>query len=268
MKRAEQAGNARKAFLVLISIVLTLIYSLSAFSLPDGATIVALGNTTKTVGNGQLVNYSGSSVSAPDVSGGYIFTINVTGKTQNMRWKAFVGNASGKLTLDDASGSTIYDWTLTATSGRLFTTRSASNVNWSGIGCATTNITEHENRYLNLTSRDDNITKTFSGSTGKSITIGTVSLAAGQCKMTNLFVNSTTPSTEDTFEEQVLYDLNGTAYTPNDNFPGNVVYGQNLENQKYGYQNTSRYDFQILMPERGNPGWTSSTAYYFYVELA
>ena len=67
--------------------------------------------------------------------------------------------------------------------------------------------------------------------------------------------------------KNVLYDLNGTAYTIDDNVPGNIVYGQNLENQRYGY-NYKTYDFQLLVPERGESSWTGATAYYFYVELA
>jgi hypothetical protein len=264
----NQNLSAKKITIALLAAALILIYSISVLSLPDGISVNVLGNTTKTVGAGTKVNLTGNSTTAPNAAGGYIFTINVTGETQNTKWKAFVGNASGKLTLDDALGNTIYDWTLTSTAGRIFATRGSTSVNWSGIGCATLNVTEHENRFMNQTSKDDNITKTFNAFTGKTITIGTTTIAAGQCRMTNIFLNSSSPNPEDTFEENVLYDLNGTAYTVNDNFRGNIVYGQSLESQRRGYTNASTYDFQLLLPERGEPSWAGATAYYFYVELA
>lgn len=258
----------KRSLVVLLVLSFTIIYSLSVFALPDAVTIAVIANSTKTVGTGQIVNLTGNSTSAPDAAGGFIFTINVTGETQNSRWKAFVGNASGKLTLDDALGNTIYDWTLTSTAGRIFSTRSSTSINWSGIGCSTLNTTEHENRLLNQTSKDDNITQTFNSFTGQAVTIGTVTIAPGQCRMTNIYLNSTSPNPDDTFEEHVLYDRNGTAYTIDDDFPGNIVYGQNLENQQHGYGNTTLYDFQMLLPERGESSWKGATAYYFYVELA
>jgi hypothetical protein len=266
MESAKRMIPAKKSLVIILVILLAAIYSISVFSLPDAPSVTVIGNTTKTVGSGLKVNLTGNSTTAPSASGGYIYTLNVTGETQNVRWKAFVGNTSGKLTLDDAVGNTFFDWTLTSTAGRIFATRSSESINWSGIGCAPLNVSEHENRFLNLTSKDDNISKTFSSLTGKAITIGTVTIAANQCRMANIYLNSGT-NTDDTFEENVLYDLNGTAYSALDNFGGSILYGQNLENQRNGYNN-NLYDFQVLVPERGESSWAGATAYYFYVELA
>jgi hypothetical protein len=62
------------------------------------------------------------------------------------------------------------------------------------------------------------------------------------------------------FEEMALYD--GTNLTN-----GNVIFSTVLELDKYGYNNQT-YDFQMILPERGLDGWSSSTAYYFYMELS
>ncbi len=52
-----------------------------------------------------------------NVSGGYIYTVLINTTSQNPRWKAFVGNVSGKISLDNANNYTIYDWSLTFTGG-------------------------------------------------------------------------------------------------------------------------------------------------------
>src|SRR3989344_8533797 len=114
--------------LTAIIVYLTLFFSLNAavFSVPDCVTVNILGNVTKVAGTGTIANLTSGSANTPHVSGGYIFTINLTGETQNARWKAFIGNASGVLTLDDSSGNTIYDWTLSTTTGEVYATRQSN----------------------------------------------------------------------------------------------------------------------------------------------
>jgi hypothetical protein len=258
---------AQNAFPALSIIAFMLLLLLTVSAAPDGVTITIFGNTTKSAAAGGNANFTGNSTTQPATSGGFIFTMNISGDTQNVRWKAFVGNVSGKLTLDDSLGATIYDWTLSIISGEVYASRASTNINWTGIGCATLNVTEHENRILNHSSRDDNITATFAGINNDALTIGSVGLAASSCRTLNIYENSTA-NTVDTFEEVVLYDLNGTGYNWSMTADGNVVYAQILEQDALGYNNATTYDFQMLVPERGNTGWASSTAYYFYVELS
>src|SRR3989338_1068820 len=88
---------------IVMVLVVALLASVAA-AVPDGVTIIPISNTTNTPGAGGLIN----------TSGGSITTINLNGTTQNVRWKAFVGNVSGKLALEDSSGNAVYDWSLTA----------------------------------------------------------------------------------------------------------------------------------------------------------
>lgn len=264
----SKIGSAKSILFWVIgtALVYITVYATIVSSTPDGVTITLLGNSTKNPSAGTILNLTGNSSLNPNTAGGFIFTVNITGKTQNTRWKAFVGNASGKLTLDDSLGATIYDWTLSSVSGELYATRFSSTVNWSGIGCANLNITEEENRLLNHTSKDDNITATFGVVTNKALVVGTKTLAANSCRTLNIYLNSTT-NVLDTFEESILYDQNFSGFNGSGTI-GNLVYTQNLENVQRGYGNTSTYDFQIVVPERGESGWTSATPYYFYIELS
>ena len=71
------------------------------------------------------------------------------------------------------------------------------------------------------------------------------------------YVNSTAQSTR--FEEVVLYDSPQLGN-------GNIVYATPLEQDYYGFNNQT-FDFQMIVPENGAPGFSGATAYYFYAEL-
>jgi len=267
MASDKMRTNVRVSAFLLLAIVLAGLFSYHVTSAtPDGVTVTILGNTSKSAVAGGFANFTGNDSTQPNRAGGFIFTMNITGKNQNLRWKAFVGNVSGRLTLDDAAGATIFDWTQSTLSGRVFSTRGSSSVNWSGIGCANTNITEEENRLLNHSSRDDNISATFSASTNQAFTVGVKSIPVNQCRTLNIYLNSTT-NVLDTFEESVIYDQNFSGFNGSGSI-GNLVYTQALQANAKGYNNQSNYSFQVIVPERGESTWQSSTPYYFYVELS
>ena len=266
MQTSVRARNLRVSAFLLLVIVLAGLFSYSVISAtPDGVTVTILGNSTKSAVAGGFANFTGNDSTQPNRAGGFIFTMNITGKNQNLRWKAFVGNVSGRLTLDDAAGATIYDWTQSTLSGKVFSTRGSTTVNWSGVGCAHNNITEEENRLLNHSSKDDNISATFSALTNKAFTVGVKSIAANQCKTLNIYLNSTANAL-DTFEESLIYDQNASGFNGSGDI-GHVVFTQTLEVNSRGYSNNSNYSFQMLVPERGESSWQGSTPYYFYVEL-
>lgn len=235
--------------LVLAAIGLVM---LSAFTTaaPSGVTIIPLKNETATPSAASFIN----------TSGGSITTINLNGTTQNLRWKAFVGNVSGSLTLDDASNNTVYSWNLVTVSGEVYATRASRLINWTGINCSNLTHLEGENFALNHTNPDDNISATFSVKDHSRFYIGTSEITDDSCFSVHTYVNGTAQQTPSNFEETVLYD--GTNLTD-----GTIVYSSLLEQDAYGYNNQT-YDFQMILPERGLATWKSSTAYYFYIELS
>ncbi|MBI4438380.1 hypothetical protein HY640_00440 [Candidatus Woesearchaeota archaeon] len=244
------------------SVLFLIVLAAVVYSEPFGATITYIANTTKGATNGSIANYTGGGTS----SGGYIFYTNISGTQQNLRWKGFVGNVSGKLTLDDASGNTLYDWSIVGSpTGEVYATRTGGTVNWSAIKCAYPNATYSENFRLNHTSPTDNITATFSASTNKQFNVGTVTISANTCNTTNLYVNDTINGL-DTFEEVLLYDGPSLLLTNETYNMSNVIYTALIEQDVSSFD-AKTYDFQMILPEVGLSTWTSSTAYYFFIEL-
>ena len=253
-------------FLVyLIALALAFHIAVAAFV---GPTVTQVSNSTRTIAANVTVNGS--------EGGGYIYTINLNGLEQNNRWKAYVGNVSGTLTLDDANSYTIYDWNLGAVSGEIYAARNNSPVNFTGLNCTwaatyylaanatPTNrtIEDNENSALSHT-RLDNITATFSQRNHSAVQVGDTIIAANPCYAIRPFVNDTNQTASTYFDEVIMYD-------GRDSGKGNVVYVAKIENDVYGYKGTignTTYDFQLVIPENGASGFTSATSYYFYVEL-
>ena len=209
--------------------------------------------------------------------GGYIFTTSLDSQQQNTRWKAYVGNVTGTLVLDDASDNTLFSWSLTSVTGEVYATRASGNINWSGINCTwiregSRNYTlsnrsaeEVENAALSHTFKNDNITATFSKANHTSITTGSVIIGKDECFSVQTYQRDAAQVFSDSananFTQVILYD--GAFNTTN----GNVVYETKIESDITGYRPDSTYDFQMIVPENGAVGFSSSTAYYFYVEL-
>jgi hypothetical protein len=263
--------------IVIVSVVLSILLT-SVYAIPSGPTITALSNTTKSTTGGTKVNGSFQS----NTSGGRIFTLNLTSTQQNTRWKAYVGNVTGTLVLDDASDNRIFAWTLSTVAGEVYATRASGTVNWSGINCtwiadgshnategfenSNRSMEEAENAALSHTNVDDNVTATFENTNHSSITIGSVVIGKDECFTLQTYQKNAVQVFDDSdnanFTQIILYD---GAYNTTG---GNVVYATPIEEDVTGYRSDSTYDFQIIVPEDGTVGFSGVTAYYFYVELS
>lgn len=235
----------RSFILVCLLLIASLTFVFAADPVgPDS--IQSVANETQT----------GASAGVFNISGGYVSTFNLSATIQNPRWKAFVGNVTGSFTLDDSSGSTIYDWTLSTVTGRIYATRNSSTVSWSTIGCSNRSILEQENTWLSQTNQDDNLTATFnlsSGATHDAFYVGSSYISANSCPTLNTYVSDAAQDTS--FEEIALADSTNI-----------TVFATIMEEDVVGFDG-NQYDFQMLVPENGSASWTSSTAYYIYVEL-
>lgn len=249
--KIKKKGQKVKAELfIVLSLVVFFVFLGYVMADPEGPDdVTVLSNETKSTVGQKEVN----------ISGGRIATLNLTATTQNTRWKGFVGYMVGTFTLDDASGSTLYDWTLASVDGEVFATRNSSTVTWSNIKCANTTILENENVEMNHTNSQDNITATFDDTTHSAFTVAGNSISADSCPTLNTYVNNASQDTS--FEEVALWD------GINDTITANVVYSTILENDVTGFDNNA-YDFQMVVPEIGLDTFTGSTAYYVYVELS
>lgn len=252
MKSKSNSNMARNTTLgsIFLFLILCIIFFVGcevkqASAVPTGpGSMGIIANETKVASNATEIN----------ISGGHIATINLTVTQQNSRWKAFVGNVTGKFTLDDSAGSTIYDWTLASITGRVFATRNSSTISWPHINCSTNATLEVENAAMNQTNAFDNITFTFRQRDHASFFVGAVQILADNCPSLHTYINSATQSSD--FEEVALNDWSSNV----------TVYGTIMENDLGGFDG-GQYDFQMLVPENGAPGYTGYTPYYLYVEL-
>ena len=276
-------SNVGVVLLAVIALVMILIYSLPVYAIPAGPnTLTILGNTTSTVPGGQKVN---STINGSISPGGFIFTAGLQSTQQNTRWKGYVGNVTGTLALDDASGNTLFQWSLTTITGEVYATRGSGNINWTGINCtwhgenssSASNsfrvVEEAENKAINHSNREDNITATFSLTNHSQIVVGSVIIPKNSCFSVQTWqkdaVQSFADSDSANFTQVLLYDgtnnsVNKTDYT----LRGNVVYEAKIESDVTGFNSGETYDFQMILPESGLATWSGSTAYYFYVELS
>ena len=238
-------------FFLFCLIYVTMFFSLVK-AVPQGPSSVAI-DANETKGSVSAISLN--------ISGGRIATVNISAENQNPRWKGFVGQVIGTFTLDDSTSSTLYDWTMTNVGGEVYATRNSSTPGWTNIRCANTSQTQNENYLMNHTNANDNITKTFNGTTHASFVVGAVTISANSCPTLNTYINNATQDTD--FEEIVLTD--------NTNFSisnyANLIYSTIIEANVAGFDSAT-YDFQMVVPEIGYDGFSGATAYYLYVELS
>jgi len=250
MEKKKTNKTMEKMMIVLAFAILSMNIAFAAIN-PDGPdSITSPVESSKSNISNKTIN----------TSGGTIATVNITGVIKNPRWKAFIGNVSGTYTLDDASGSTIYDWDIATVEGKVYATKKTTNVNWGAIECASETRVNQENTNMDHTDPNDNISVTFGSSSHEEFYVGAVHFPTDNCSYTtNTYVNDN-PSSD--FKEILLHD--GTD-DPTSVKTG-MIYTTILEQDAAGY-NGETYDFQMLVPEIGTTGYTGSTAYYLYVEL-
>ncbi|MEM0465787.1 MAG: hypothetical protein QXW97_03770 [Candidatus Pacearchaeota archaeon] len=251
----KEVTNFSESRIKRMLLIITLIYIFIFFILnqdfinaatPSPPDVVNISsNTTKPAVSSKMIN----------ISGGYIANVNITATTQNTRWKAFVGHVIGRFTLQDSTGSQIYDWSLITSTGRVYATRNSSSPVWTSINCSNVTTLTEENIKMEHTNPNDNLTATFN------ITEGAIHgsfISAGRlinnntCPVLRTYVNNVSQNSN--FTEVALYD--GV----------NIIYASLLENDVTGY-NGQKFDFQMIVPENGNSTWSGATAYYLYVEL-
>ncbi|MEA2036976.1 MAG: hypothetical protein U9O94_05675 [Nanoarchaeota archaeon] len=240
--RKKEVGN--KLAIMMILILSSLIYSSIVFATPSGPIVTTIRNETLTPASAATIN----------TSGGSITTMTLNSTTQNPRWKAYVGNVTGTLTLDDGNNFTVFNWEVTTLVGEVYATRSSSTIGWSDIACATdSNITNEETALGHTANPNDNISTTFSTKNHNLFYVGSEPITEDSCYSVHTYKNDSSQDTD--FEEILLHDAD------------NMIYATILENDVMGYTPNETFDFQMILPEVGTDGWVSSTAYNFYVEL-
>ncbi len=228
--------------------VLALFVALAVFALP----LVAAepSGATLTTGTSSRASLPGAGTLA--VQAGNVTELNITGKSITSSWAGFYGEVSGTIVLEDANGNKFYDWTAASPQGEVYAAR-VNTITWSNVRCANASEIAAENTALNMGSKADNITNTFSSTTHPAFYVGSVSITANSCKSTNAYVNSASSTS---FYNVLLSD--GT---------GNIIYTSILEQDATGFDGKT-HDFELLVGEDGHGAAAgTTTTYYFWVEL-
>jgi len=232
---------------LMLIVVIGLLMSSSYFVLSDPQGVTIVSNSTETK--------NATPATSLTTAGGSFTTLVLNGTFQNSRWKAFVGNISGALTLDDSSNSTIYDWDLAVVTGEVYASRS-NNVNWGLVDCLDdTRLSTEETALSITTSKEDSINSTFNDTIHSSFLVAGNAITNSTCRAIATYVNDAAQApTEDANFQEVLLDDNT-----------NVIYTSLLEQDQTGYDSGSTFDFQMIVPDEETAG--VDTTYYFYAEL-
>ena len=200
--------------------------------------------------------------------------INATSVTPH--WAGFYGNISGMLTLDDASESTMYDWSVAEPQGKIYASE-ANPPTWASIDClnftSTFNHSELEEELSMDYDDEDGINETFCpgcDATGKNTPVnhspfyvGDVAFVVNKCWAIATYVSDDAQAAgNEDFVEVLLQDGTDAIYMSiiEDKTPGS-------QDGQTGF-NGENLDFQIMVGEDGNGSQAGSgTDYYFYVEL-
>jgi hypothetical protein len=190
-----------------------------------------------------------------NTTGGSFTTLILNATGQNYKWKAYVGNATGKLALQDQSNYSIYDWRLSTISGNVYVSRNES-IDWTDLTCANTTTKTIEDTYLNInSSRSDSINMTFNSTTHKRFYAANNLISNSSCPSISTYIGGQAQSSneENKFQEILLKDSRNS-----------LLYTTILEDAVQGFDN-SHYDFQMIVAE--DETRQTGTTYYFYLEL-
>lgn len=235
-------------FITAVIIGLLILISLAyVYSLPTGPEITY--NAT--------VNATPNPAADITTAGGTFTTLILNATMQNYRWKAYVGNVTGKFVLQDANNYSIYDWALTTVAGEVYVSRNDS-ISWTQVNCSNQTIIGNEEYALNITdSKVDSINRTFNTSIHKTFYVGNIYIRNSTCPAIATYLNGTPQTRNESaaFQEVLLTDRT------------NLIYSTLLENKIQGFNN-QLYDFQLIVPDYGSEAITTSVPYYFFIELS
>ena len=237
-------------FFTIAMVALLVVFTLGiALADPNGAGTVTPEASSRATADSAQSN---------DAIAGNVTELTIIGNSVTQSWQGYFGNVSGSIMLEDSSGRTMYNWSLASPQGEVFASTSGS-VTWTGIQCFnwTANGTSLETSY-NVNDSIDGVNETFEayGSNAHAdFVVGSTAFNSTTACMSADIYDSTGASVDGTFEEVLLADA-----------AGNPIFAALLENDVSGFDSAT-HDFEMLVLEDGHGGDTSTTEYFFYVEL-
>jgi len=200
--------------------------------------------------------YPVTSASNLSAVAGNVTEVNFISDAITPTWQGYFGNVSGTILLGNSNNQTLYDWNLASPSGEIYATRTSATPAWNDVRCADQTEVNSEDTTLGVDQSidPDSVNKTFLNTTSfNSFYVGSVNINTSlNCRAVQLY--NGTGASSSSFQEVVLSD------------GSNLVYTSLLANDANGFDNKT-HDFEMIVGENGHLGDTTSTPYYFYLEL-
>lgn len=237
---------------IVLVIIIVLTFGVSfVIGAPYGATDIDYITSSRGVGGG-----AGASI--PAIAGN-VTELIINGTVITSGWQGYYGNITGEIVLENSGGYRLYDWSeIGAVKGQVYATTFSGAITWASITCmdflseTEYNITQFNTEFGYSGIEGDALDKTFTDVGHPAFSVGTVPISASSCNSTYTYVNNATQTAA--FSEVMLTD---TTYP---------VFTTLINDSATGFDNQA-HDFQMLVAEDGRDGDTSTTDYYFYVEL-
>lgn len=211
---------------------------------------------------------------------GNVSEVDISGFTTTQSWQGYYGNISGTIQLADGNTNVLYNWNLTDASGEVLASTNDSLI-WTNIQCFNftalgtfaddsgnrgntsqfgTNLSQLESNF-NINSDDvDGVNETFNLTIGGDghdrFFINNLEFSDSECQSTKLYSDSGGPIANQ-FEEVLLYEPDTRS----------VVFTALAEPTGVSGFDSASHDFEMIVLEDGHGTDTSTTTYYFYVEL-
>lgn len=256
----------KKFSMIIIMLFITILGTHFLAATPNGASITpGLSETTQ---SGQASNHSA-------IAGNITELTIYAGDSGSQSWQGYYGNVSGGLSLGDSSNNIMYNWSLATPNGEVYASTNSS-ITWSNLQCfnfsatgaytdesgngGTTNLygtnqTIIEAEYGFSPTDIDGINETFATNNHDLFYSSSMEFSQDECKSIQLFNNETTPE-DGRFEEIIMYEPTSRS----------VIFASILEESRLGFNNKA-VDFQMLVPEDGHGADTSTTIYFFFIEI-
>jgi len=266
---SENKSNNLIVIVVVLILILIMFYLNNVEAVqPFGANVTHINTTTAPI----------DSPMSHSAQAGNVTELNIFGYTTTQSWQGYFGNITGTIQLGDSSDSILYNWSLASPKGEIYASINDS-IQWGYIHCfnftATgtfaddsanignmslygMNLSQLESNFNINTSDVDGVDETFSligGGTHDLFYTANKEFEIGECWNTRIFSDAGTGE-NNKFEEVLLYDSNRRA----------VVFASLIEEDLLGFDNRN-HDFELMVLEDGHGADTSTTTYYFYVEL-
>jgi hypothetical protein len=235
---------------------------------PNGANVTKGESSTAPV----------SSAGSAPAQAGNVSELNVFGYSTTQTWQGYFGNVTGTIQLANSGNKVLYNWSQASPSGEVYASTNQT-IYWTNIQCfnfsATgaynnengnggttslygTNLSQLESQFNINDSDVDGVNETFSfygAGTHNTFFTASKQFTEGQCRSTRVYDNTGT-GINDKFEEVLLYEPQSTS----------IIFTSLLNKDAMGFDDRT-HDFEMLVLEDGHGSDTSTTPYYFYVEL-